>query len=170
MLVAVQIVLSSAIPAGIRRNTQLSLLNSEKIDKRSINEEVLLQNLNEGSKEENTKANVKIEEIKDTPEKEPEDVPEEIAVTFEVAEENINEDMDTAASAIVFRPLFVYRYQQIKRGRRTRSVYLPKTNEPKLSRTKRSTPPSSNNNREDNFMDTAESSTVFRPLFRYKQR
>lgn len=125
------------------------------------------QNLNEESNEQNKEANIKAEEIKDNPKEELEDVPEEIDVTFEIAEDNVNEDMDTASSGIVFRPLFVYRYQQVRRGRRTRSVYLPKTNEPKLSRTRRNT---ASSELKDDFMDTAESSIVFRPLFRYRQR
>lgn len=159
-----------AVPTGIRRDAHISLLDSERIVKRSIDKEVQPQHLNKQVEEEIKETNAKAEKLKDFLEERAENVPEEIDVTFEVAEEStLNEDMDTAASGVVFRPLFVYRYQQIRRGRRTRSVYLPKANEPKLSRTKRSTT-SNTSDSEDDIMDTAESSIVFRPLFRYRQR
>lgn len=167
LFAVVQIGFSTAVPTGIRRDTQVHLLDSERIVKRSINEEIPSQNFSTESKRQNNKTDIQKEQLEDISEN-LDDAPEKI-VTFEIAEESENDDMDTAASGIVFRPLFTYRYQQIRKGRRTRSVYLPKTNEPKLSRTKRSVS-STSDDLQDDFMDTAESSIVFRPLFRYRQR
>lgn len=67
----------------------------------------------------------------------------------------MEDDFDGAESGLVFRPLFVYRNQQVRRRRFGRSL----DDQPE-SRSMRSA--------DLDDMDTAESSIVFRPLFRYR--
>lgn len=65
----------------------------------------------------------------------------------------MDDSFEGAESALVFRPIFTYRSQQIRRRRR-------------LGRSAESTRSRRSADLDD--IDTAESSIVFRPLFRYR--
>lgn len=115
---------------GIIRDTEVQLPSNEKIYKRSIED---------------------LPETTTTPPEQPptepaEEDPEDLVSASREPELLLEavEDFDGAESGIVFRPLFVYRNQQVRRRRFGRSA------------------------EGKGDLEGAESSIVFRPLFRYR--
>lgn len=168
--------------------------HDEQMSKRSIDDSKPTY-LTDASKEaaiKTTYSDLNEEEINDQqPEQNIELIVEDTSVDETDAVEDRGADLVPAASSIVFRPLFVYRYQQIKRRRRPRSAdeVLASTDE-EIRRNKRDTDSTKQNvgvagsqkigeevsierfreRTNDGEMEVAESAIVFRPVFRYKRR
>lgn len=104
---------------AISTDQQKDLLSKRSIDdsKPSFLEETSKDDL-DGAPNSDTA----VEEIAKQPEQ---DIELLIEDTPPAAEDNFGVDLIPAGSSIVFRPLFVYRYQQIKRRRRPRSAEEP---------------------------------------------
>lgn len=116
-----------------------------------------------------------------------------IVENSDLTDDDSKDDLVPAGSSVVFRPLFVYRYQQIKRRRRPRSAEEPERSsadvakDEQITRNKRDAAPIEGNLnageierleswigkfseiQDDGEMEVAES-IVFRPLFRYRHR
>lgn len=172
--------------SSIIRQEDIELPSNEKIFKRSIDTLTPEDNKipDESATEEPLENIDNEEEATVYSDQEPEFI-------FEVAaNDDLDDDQDLASSGIVFRPLFSYRIKQIQRRRRFgRSIQRPSTIEyesfaedsaPQETRNKRSASPTTTKEektilpqrsgvRGENLFD-AESSIVFRPLFRYRHR
>lgn len=152
----------------------------EGVSKRSIDDSKPLF-LTETSKDDLIKATPLTDEEED---KQPEQDIEILVEDIPIVEDNFEADLVPAGSSIVFRPLFVYRYQQIKRRRRPRSAEelisaVDEATNGEIRRDKRDTESTKYKqvldeellkSTNDGEMEFAESAIVFRPIFRYKRR
>lgn len=154
VLFTVSFVNSKPYIAGIIRDIEIPLPSNEKIYKRSV----------EAIPEETAESSTIQTEV-DTTEKADVGFIEEDVILLPSSGVNvflepveIEDDFEGAESGLVFRPLFTYRSQQIRKSRR-------------LGRSIDDSPVVSTRERRSADLDdlgTAESSIVFRPLFRYR--
>lgn len=154
VLFSVSFVNSKPYTGGIIRDIEIPLPSNEKIYKRSV----------ETIPEETTESSTNQPEVGPTEKPDVDSIEEDVillpspGVNVFLEPIEIEDDFDGAESGLVFRPLFTYRSQQIRKSRRSgRSI----EDSPVVStRARRSA--------DLDDLGTAESSIVFRPLFRYR--